>query len=81
MTIVVSDGFDTGEPDQLVRALRRIRRRSALVVWINPHAADPRYRPEARGMLAALPYVDRLVAANDARAFGRLVDGPTLSVT
>ncbi len=80
VTIVVSDGFDTGEPDQLVRALRRIRRRSALVVWINPHAADPRYRPEARGMLAALPYVDRLVAANDARAFGRLVDGPALSV-
>jgi uncharacterized protein len=81
VTIVVSDGFDTGETGQLVRALRRIRRRSAMVVWINPHAADPGYRPEARGMVAALPYIDRLVAAGDARAFGRLIDGPALSVT
>jgi len=73
VTIVVSDGFDTGDTGQLVRALRRIRRRSATVIWINPHAADPHYRPEARGMLAALPYIDRLVAASQARAFGELM--------
>lgn len=81
VTIVVSDGFDTGDPAQLVRALRSIRRRSAIVIWINPHAGEPGYRPAARGMLAALPYIDRLVAAPDARAFGNLMRDPSLFVS
>ena len=69
-TIIVSDGLDTGDVPRLSRAMRAIRRRSAAVVWINPNAAVPAYSPQTRGMRAALPYVDALVGATDARGYG-----------
>ncbi len=72
LVIIYSDGLDVGEIARLERALRDIDRRSAGIVWLNPHAALPGYVPSARGMRAALPYLTLLTAANDARAFGEL---------
>lgn len=72
-TIVISDGLDTGEAGSLERAMREIARRSAVVVWVNPHASREGFRPESRGMRAALPYVDVLSGADSARAFGELL--------
>ncbi|MBC5783518.1 VWA domain-containing protein [Ramlibacter sp. USB13] len=56
--LVLSDGYDTGEPEQLATALAALRRRARRIVWLNPLAALPGYAPLARGMQAALPYLD-----------------------
>ena len=70
--VIHSDGLDVGETDKLERAMREIHRRSAGVVWLNPHAGAAAYAPTARGMRAALPYVTLLAAANDSRGFEAL---------
>lgn len=61
-TVVVSDGLDVGEIDVLEAELVWLARRSGPVVWLNPLAASASYEPTARGMAAALPYVDGLFA-------------------
>ena len=77
-TVVISDGLDVGEIDDLEDGMAWLARRSGGVVWLNPLAASPRYEPTCRGMAAALPYVDALFAfgGNDdlaevARQLGR----------
>ncbi len=63
--MILSDGLDRGDTAALERALLAIRRRARRVIWLNPLMGDPRYRPEARGMKAALPHIDRLVPAHN----------------
>lgn len=70
--LILSDGLDRGDTELLEEALARIRRRARRILWLNPLAGDARYRPEARGMKAALPYIDRLLPAHDLAALERL---------
>jgi len=56
--IIMSDGWDTGDPEVLASELRAIRRRVRKVVWLNPLLGLEDYRPVTRGMAAALPYID-----------------------
>ena len=72
VVIVFSDGLDVGEAATLERAMREIDRRSAAVVWLNPHLAQPGYEPTASGMRVALPYVSLLATAEGPRAFDAL---------
>ncbi|HEX6699233.1 MAG TPA: VWA domain-containing protein [Gaiellaceae bacterium] len=58
IAVVCSDGLDTGDPELLAEQMARLSRLAHLVVWLNPLREDPRYEPLARGMAAALPYVD-----------------------
>lgn len=60
LVIVVSDGLDVGDLNRLEHAMREISRRSAAVAWVNPHAAEPGFTPETRGMQTALPYLTSL---------------------
>jgi uncharacterized protein with von Willebrand factor type A (vWA) domain len=62
--VVLSDGWDRGDPDVLAEEMARLRRCAHRVLWLNPLAADPRYEPLTRGMLAALPHVDHLLPGN-----------------
>ncbi len=71
--LIFSDGLDRGETGALDTALLAIRRRARRVIWLNPLMGDPRYRPEARGMKAALPHVDHLVPAHNAESLERLL--------
>ncbi len=65
--LIFSDGLDVDEIGTLRRALHEIRSKAAGIVWLNPHAGRAGYVPSARGMRAALPYVDVFApAANDA---------------
>jgi uncharacterized protein with von Willebrand factor type A (vWA) domain len=64
MVILLSDGWDRGEPEELAEEMARLSRTAHRVVWLNPLAADPRYEPLTRGMRAALPHVDRLLPGN-----------------
>jgi len=64
VVIVLSDGWDRGEPEQLDVEMARLRRAAFRLVWLNPLAAHPDYQPLARGMQAAVPHTDRLLAGN-----------------
>jgi uncharacterized protein len=62
--VVLSDGWDRGDPEVLAAEMARLRRCAHRVLWLNPLAADPRYEPLTRGMQAALPHVDHLLPGN-----------------
>jgi uncharacterized protein with von Willebrand factor type A (vWA) domain len=71
--IVVSDGYDTGEPTLLANAVRRLRRRARRLVWLNPLAASDDYQPFARGMQAVLPELDLFAPANNLSSIERVL--------
>jgi uncharacterized protein with von Willebrand factor type A (vWA) domain len=73
VVVVFSDGLERGDPELLADAMRRIRARAGRVIWLNPLLGDPRYEPTARGMAAALPFVDRLAPAHDLESLERLL--------
>ncbi len=74
VVLIVSDGWDTGDPGRLAIEMRRLRRSVHTVIWLNPLAGRDGYTPEARGMAAALPYVDDLVAGGTVRNLVDLID-------
>lgn len=63
--VILSDGYDTGEPAVLAGELARLRRRARRVVWLNPLMNQPGYEPVSQGMRAALPHLDLLAPAGD----------------
>ena len=71
--MIVSDGLDHGDAAVLGGAMRELRERARRVVWLNPLLGDPRYRPEAEGMRAALPYVDHFGAAHNFESLAGLI--------
>ena len=71
--IVVSDGYDTGEPALLAESLATLRRRSRCLVWLNPLLNQPGYAPQSRGMQAAMPYIDLLAAGADLASIERVL--------
>jgi uncharacterized protein len=78
LIVVLSDGWDRGDPEQLAAEMARLRRCAHRVVWLNPLAADERYEPLTRGMQAALPHVDHLLPGNtiaSLEALAELMEG------
>jgi len=61
VVVVVSDGWDRGDPEQLGEQMARLARVAHRVVWVNPLKASPGFAPLAGGMAAALPHVDEFV--------------------
>lgn len=61
LTIILSDGWDTGEAQLISDNMKNIHRRSLKVLWLNPLAGSAEWKPEVQGMKAALPYVDALL--------------------
>ena len=71
--IIVSDGYDTGEPELLARELAALRRRSRRVVWLNPLLNQPGFSPEGRAMQAAMPHIDLLAPGADLAGIERVL--------
>ena len=71
--IIVSDGYDTGDTAPLADALGTLRRRARRLVWLNPLLNRPDYTPVARGMRAAMPYLDLLAPGADLAAIERVL--------
>jgi len=70
--MIVSDGYDTGEPDQLGQEMHRLRLRCKRIIWLNPLIGWRDYSPQARGMQAALPYVDLFAPAHNLASLAAL---------
>jgi len=70
--MIVSDGYDTGEPIELGEEMRRLRRRCKKIIWLNPLIGWRDYSPQARGMQAALPYVDLFAPAHNLASLAAL---------
>lgn len=70
--MIVSDGYDTGEPEILAEEMRKLRRRCRRIVWLNPLIGWKDYAPRARGMQAALPYVDLFAPAHNLESLAAL---------
>ena len=62
---LLSDGWETGDPEALAREVGRMRRRVRRVVWLNPLLGTEGYEPLARGLRAVEPFVDHAVSAMD----------------
>lgn len=78
VVVVLSDGWDRGDPGLLGAEMARLARVAHRVVWVNPLKATPGYAPLARGMAAALPHLDELVEGHSVAslaALARLVAG------
>jgi uncharacterized protein with von Willebrand factor type A (vWA) domain len=73
VVVIVSDGLDRGETNLVAKAMRSIRSRARRIVWLNPLLSDPRYEPTAKGMAAALPFVDVLAPAHNLESLERLI--------
>jgi uncharacterized protein with von Willebrand factor type A (vWA) domain len=70
--IVVSDGYDTGDPKALGEALAAIKRRARRIAWLNPMAGWDGYEPVAGGMAAALPHIDLFAPAHNLASLAAL---------
>jgi uncharacterized protein with von Willebrand factor type A (vWA) domain len=68
VVVILSDGWDRGDPDELAEQMARLRLVARRIVWVNPLKASEGYAPLARGMAAALPYVDDFVEGHSLAA-------------
>ncbi len=72
IVVIMSDGWDRGDPDLLAEQMQRLQRVTHRLIWVNPLKVTPGYAPLARGMAAALPYVDRFVEGHSLDALDEL---------
>lgn len=78
VVVIVSDGWDRGDPAKLSAELIHLRRSSHRLIWLNPLLGSEGYQPLTRGMAAALPHCDDFLAAHNLQALedlGRLLAG------
>ena len=68
IVVILSDGWDRGDPAALAEQMARLSRVAHKVVWVNPLKASPGYAPLAQGMAAALPHVDVFVEGHSLAA-------------
>jgi len=71
--LLLSDGLDRGDTALLAGAMRALRQSARSIIWLNPLLGDPRYKPEAAGMQAALPFVDHFGSAHDLKSLEGLL--------
>ncbi len=73
VVVVMSDGWETGDPAVLADALRTMHERAGRIIWLNPLLSSSDYTPAARGMQAVLPFIDRLASCHNLASLERLV--------
>ena len=68
VVVIVSDGWELGDPELVGRAMEQLSRLAFHIIWVNPRKAARGYQPLVGGMAAALPYVDTFVSGHSLRA-------------
>ena len=74
VVVILSDGWDRGDTSVLAEQMARLHRVAYRVVWVNPLKASPGYAPLAKGMSAALPYVDEFLEGHSLAALESLAE-------
>jgi uncharacterized protein with von Willebrand factor type A (vWA) domain len=69
VVVIISDGWERGDPQRLAEQMERLHRLAHRVVWVNPHRGKEGYQPVQSGMAAALPFVDDFVAGHSLATF------------
>ncbi len=72
VVVIISDGWDRGDIDQLAQEVRMLKRRSYRLLWLNPLLGSTGYRPVAQGMAAALPYVDEFLPVHNLKSLAQV---------
>jgi uncharacterized protein with von Willebrand factor type A (vWA) domain len=83
VVVILSDGWDRGDPELLGAQMERLHRVAHQVVWVNPLKSSPNFAPLARGMAAALPHVDEFVEGHNLASLeqlARIVSGEKVKV-
>jgi len=74
VVVIASDGWERGDPALLREQMARLARLAHHVIWINPHRGKAGFEPATGGMLAALPYVDDLIAGHSFEALRNVAE-------
>ena len=70
--VVISDGWDRGDPDLLGREMARLQRSCRRLIWLNPLLGAPGYQPLTQGMRAAMPYIDEFMPIHNLQSLEAL---------
>ncbi|GIH11626.1 VWA domain-containing protein [Rhizocola hellebori] len=73
VVLIISDGWETGDPSVLGTQMARLSRVAHRIIWVNPRTQSPHYQPLVGGMAAAWPHCDAVVSAHSLDALGTLV--------
>jgi uncharacterized protein with von Willebrand factor type A (vWA) domain len=73
VVVIVSDGWESGDPAELGEQMARLARMAHRVIWVNPRAKSADYQPLAGGMAAALPYVDHFASGHSLDALDDVI--------
>ncbi len=74
VVVIVSDGWERGEPELVAREMERLARLAHRIVWVNPRVAADRFSVQAGGMMAALPHCDALVSGHSFAALAEVAE-------
>jgi uncharacterized protein with von Willebrand factor type A (vWA) domain len=74
VVVIISDGWDTGDPAELGRQMERLSMVAYRIIWVNPRTKTAGYQPLAGGMAAAWPHCDLVLSGHTLRALGELAD-------
>src|SRR3954449_7916584 len=72
--VILSDGWERGEPELVAREMQRLARLAYRIVWVNPRVGARGFSPQAGGMAAALEHCDALVSGHSLQALDEVVD-------
>ena len=72
IVLILSDGWDTGDPEILEMAMRQLHKAAGRIIWLNPLAGSPAYQAEVTGMKTALPYRDVFAAAHNVESLRKI---------
>lgn len=72
VVLVISDGWDRGDPQLLSREMARLQRSCHRLIWLNPLLGNPRYQPLTQGMQAALPFIDDFLPVHNLNSVAQL---------
>ena len=75
VVVILSDGWERGDPTLVGREMERLARLAHRIVWVNPRVSASAFSRAAGGMVAALPHCDALVSGHSFAALGEVVDG------
>ena len=74
LVVILSDGWERGDPALVAREMERLSRLAHRIVWVNPRASADGFSPRAGGMAAALPYCDALVSGHSLDALDEVIE-------